>query len=91
MDTTKLKAGDTLISDGFDCVPHGEQRTVECDYRGGLYIRCRDGRHYLSDDLTGLRLQLHDEPYRPSWFSALLARLFGFEISPTARTMPRIK
>lgn len=91
MGIIKLKIGDRLISEGFGCIPSGEERTVESGYRGGLYIRCNCGRHYLGDDLKGLRLQLHDEPYRPSTFSMFFARLFGLEISTTARRMPRIE
>lgn len=57
---TNIKAGDRLKADGgFDCLAKGQISQVERD-DSGLFIRCEDGRHYLSgqlgddDELIGL-------------------------------------
>lgn len=42
-----VKAGDDLITDdGFTCLPAGKVRRVHED-DGGLYIKCKEGHHYL--------------------------------------------
>lgn len=46
MKLDELRVGDTVITDGgFTCMKAGP-RKVHRD-SDGLYIRCRDGRHYL--------------------------------------------
>jgi hypothetical protein len=47
----KVKAGDRLFTDGgFTCMPGGELKVVRED-GDGLYVACRDGRHYLDGQL----------------------------------------
>ena len=39
--------GTMLIADGgFTCIKEGDVLTVEAD-RNGMYVPCRDGKHYL--------------------------------------------
>lgn len=52
----ELKAGDIIaIDDGFTCLSEGNH-TVEKDESGELFIKCKDGKHFLEgqeDDETG--------------------------------------
>jgi hypothetical protein len=44
---SKVKSGDRLFTDeGFTCMPAGEVKYV-CRDEEGLYVPCRDGKHYL--------------------------------------------
>ena len=46
MKLDELKVGDTVITDGgFTCMKASPRKVHEDNE--GLYIRCRDGRHYL--------------------------------------------
>lgn len=55
IDASQVGPGDVLASDGsMGCIPHGERRTVECDHRGAIFVRCKCGKHCLSGELKGL-------------------------------------
>lgn len=54
---SQVKKGTRVITDGgFTCLKPDQRRTV-CEDSDGLYIRCREGKHYLSgqidDSLAG--------------------------------------
>jgi hypothetical protein len=45
-----LKAGDTLFADdGFTCMRAGVKAVQQDEH--GLYVKCRDGHHYLDGQL----------------------------------------
>jgi hypothetical protein len=49
---------------GFTCMPKGAVRTIRSD-DAGLFIRCGDGKHYLTgqvDDKTGELVGLERAP-----------------------------
>lgn len=50
-----VKEGDTLIADGgFTCIGHGTELAVLFDEdtaRGGLFVECADGKHFLAGQL----------------------------------------
>lgn len=49
---SEVKAGDTLVADsGFDCIESGAHLVVEADDKGGLFVACKEGRHYLEGQL----------------------------------------
>jgi hypothetical protein len=53
---SEIKPGDMLITDGgFTCIGNLEQREVQKDDEGRLFISCADGRHYLGrrSELSG--------------------------------------
>lgn len=48
----ELKPGDRLT--GFrwwGCVPERAVRTVKCTHDGELFVRCKEGAHYLDGQL----------------------------------------
>jgi hypothetical protein len=60
MKLTDLNPGDRIKTDGgFTCLPEGSIRIVRCD-NGHLFIKCREGGHYLAgqigddDELIGI-------------------------------------
>jgi len=65
----QVQQGTQLIADeGFTCLQEGKVSTVAKDLHG-LYIPCREGKHYLSGQLTndgreyaGLNLAPRSEP-----------------------------
>lgn len=59
---SELAAGqDVLVDADFTCIKPWSRLTVSADETGALFIRCREGRHYLDgqigddgDTLVGL-------------------------------------
>ena len=49
-----LKAGDQLMGfEGWECIPASAVRTVFEDEDGDLYLRCKQGKHYLDGQIQG--------------------------------------
>ena len=47
-----VKAGDVLIADGgFTCIDKDAELTVESDPAHGLYVPCRDGKHFIDGQI----------------------------------------
>ena len=58
-----VKSGHTLIADsGFDCIASGSENRVYADEKNLLYVKCKEGHHYLegqadaAGNLVGLEL-----------------------------------
>lgn len=49
---SRVKAGTVLVADGgFTCIKEGAKKKVRRDKSGGLYVLCKEGRHYLDGQL----------------------------------------
>ena len=51
---SEVKVGTRLEADGgFTCLKEGTIRTVEQGEKGGLFVPCSEGRHWIAVQLDG--------------------------------------